>query len=68
MGKYSPITSVVVHFLHSNLHRLASGDIDILSLYLTGDLEQLATGPISTIRRGAQELLLNACILTSNLA
>jgi hypothetical protein len=68
MGKYSPITLVVVHFSHINLHRLASGDINILSLYLTSDLEGLASDPVSIIRCSAQDLLVDACICTTNLA
>jgi hypothetical protein len=53
MGKYTPIDSVVVQFSQVDLHRLASGDIDILTLYTTAKHEQLATDPISIIRRGA---------------
>ncbi len=68
MGKCSPITSIVVHFSHIDLHQLASGNIDILSLYLTSDLEDLASDPVSIIRCGAQDLLVDACIRTTNLA
>jgi hypothetical protein len=68
MGKYSPITSVLIQFSQNDLHHLASGDIDILSLYLNTDHEELALDPVSIIRRGTQELLANACVQTTNLS
>jgi hypothetical protein len=67
MGKYTPVTSVVIQFSQNELHRLASGDIDVLQLYLTADSDQLATDPIDIIRRGTQQLLLEACAHTGDL-
>jgi hypothetical protein len=67
MGKYSPITSVIIQFTQTDLHHLASGDIDIVELYLTGDHEELAIDPVNLICRGTQELLVDACTRTSNL-
>jgi hypothetical protein len=49
MGKYTPVTSVVIQFSHDDLRRLASGDTNVLQLYLTADSEKLATDPINII-------------------
>jgi hypothetical protein len=68
MGKYTPVTSVLLsNFRKINLHRLASGDIDVLLLYLTTDSDQLATDPINIIRRGTQQLFIDACARTGDL-
>jgi hypothetical protein len=67
MGKYTPVTSVVIQFSHNDLHRLASGDIDVVQLYLTADSEELATDPINIIRLGTQQLLIEACAHTGDL-
>jgi hypothetical protein len=67
MGKYTPVTSVVIQFSHDDLRRLASGDTNVLQLYLTADSEKLATDPINIIWRGIQQFLLDACAHTGNI-
>jgi hypothetical protein len=57
----------VVQFSQKDLHRLASGDIDLASLFLTSDSNQLATDPISILRHGTQQLLINGCGQTGDL-
>jgi hypothetical protein len=49
MGTYSSITSVVIQFSQPDLHRLASGDIDLTPLFLTPDRDTLANDPINII-------------------
>jgi hypothetical protein len=64
MGKYTKITSIVIQFSQPDLHRLASGDIDVPSLYATSTSDELTTDPMDIIRRGTVHLLTEACLST----
>jgi hypothetical protein len=67
MGKFTPITSIVIQFSQPDLHRLASGDIDLAPLFQTPDRELVAVDPVGIMRRGTQELLADACLCTTTL-
>jgi hypothetical protein len=65
MGEYTPITAIVVQFSQPDLHRLASGNTNVPSLYLTLAYDKLATNPpMDIICHGTQTLLLGACLLS----
>jgi hypothetical protein len=67
MGKYTTVDSIVIQFSQKDLHRLASGDIDLASLFLTSDSDQLAADPMSILRHGTQQLLIDGCGRTGDL-
>jgi hypothetical protein len=53
MGKFAPITSMVVQFfLQIDLGWLASGDLELTELYMSDDQEQLGLDPMSIICSG----------------
>jgi hypothetical protein len=67
MGKYSLINSIVIQFVQKDLHRLANGDLDLATLYMSDRHEQLALDPMSILRRGIHDLLIDACPRTGNI-
>jgi hypothetical protein len=67
MGKYSSITSVVIQFSQTDLHRLASGNIDASTLFQTSNSNTLARDPISILQQATTKLLADACARTGNL-
>ena len=67
MGKFTPIASFVVQFSQPDLHRLASGDIDIGPLFQTTDRDMLAADPVPLMRHGIEALLTDACVRTTDM-